>query len=98
MSPVLPAGGLVIEAPGNWTPCGPPDDPDARLLGTAYINGVAHHLEAFRVRWNDDGQVTHPDYQQDLDDVATAMGSQGPWQPVRLGRDEYVLILTPHDA
>lgn len=81
-----------------WRNTGPEDDPSLRLLATCIVNGIAFHMEAYRVA----KQGT-----QDLDNNTTGffdtewnslcgLQDYGAYQTLEIRGKPYVLVITPH--
>jgi hypothetical protein len=72
--------------------------PWARLLATIEIGGVYHHLEAVAVREHPEhGQLAVSlDCEELLTDAYRLTGQDSAMQTVRIGRHDYVLLMTPY--
>ena len=85
---------------------GPVADRTFMCYGTMDICGVPHHVEGFRLRFNDQG-VQVPDTLEGLDyrrgdlvpgQVRDAVEDDGPWLTVAIDGGEYCLIVTPYSS
>ena len=78
------------------TPCGPEENPGAKLLGQVRILGVSFHAEAYEVRRGAEGrQVAASEHDEDyLTDLLGLV--EGNAQTVTIGGREYVFAITPH--
>jgi hypothetical protein len=55
----------------TWSPCGPDDDPKAKLIATLTIGGVHHHLEAYQVEMLETELAVSPGRARELGYVPT---------------------------
>lgn len=98
-APRTKPGTIAIEIrPHHWEPSGPTNNPRARLLTTIRINGQSFHCEAYHVRRNRDGEQCIADrYFEGEWDGMTALQNHdgGPFTTQRIGRREYVIVISP---
>ncbi len=85
---------LAIRWERDLAPVGLVDRPEAHLLGTLRIAGVAHHVEAFEVEDRGGCQESRlPERETsvaELSDIA-----QGPMRAVTIAGRSYVPLVTP---
>jgi hypothetical protein len=71
-------------------------EPASWLRLVLAINGTDHHLEAIAVRSEDGLMRAEADALEDtLDTYAAAAAADRPFDTVRIGQREYVLVMTP---
>jgi hypothetical protein len=68
---------------------------DDHLHATVTINGVDFEVDAYAVRMVK-GVQEALEADADLSAIHHAVGADGPFQTVRIGRRNYVLVLTPY--
>lgn len=73
------------------------DESRDRMIAVLVINGTHHHLEAIRVERDSTGtqHATRSDFQESLD-AMFAIGHDGPFDTITIGRDAYVIVVTPY--
>jgi hypothetical protein len=84
--------------PDKWEKSGPKDNQLARLLTTVRINGHFFHCEAYQVRKNRDGEqcIADPSFQEEWEGMCALQNHDGgPFTTQRIGRREYVIVISP---
>lgn len=81
----------------EWDEIGTDGDPKTRLLATIAMFGANFHAEAVQVRVDRAGnQVAACEYgEQRLHAAHMEFGSSGHFETIKIGRRNYVLIVTP---
>jgi hypothetical protein len=82
----------------HWEPSGDKADPRARLLTTIKINGQSFHVEAYQVRKDRRGEqvIADPHFQEEWDGLGALQNHDGgPFTTQRIGRREYVIVVSP---
>lgn len=83
----------------GWSKIGEADKGRSRLLCQVTLFGADFHMEAVKVRTRSGRQVASCVYGKErLDAIHAEFGTSGPLETVRIGRDSYVLIITPYQA
>jgi hypothetical protein len=92
-------GTIAIEIrPQHWEPSGDYGNPRGRLLATMKINGQSFHVEAYHVRKNRDGEqcIADPHFQEEWNGMGALQNHDGgPFTTQRIGRREYVIVISP---
>ena len=81
-----------------WEPSGHEDNPRGRLLTTLEINGQSFHAEAYQVRRNKAGEqcIADPWFKEEWDGMTALQNHDGgPFTTQRIGRREYVIVVSP---
>jgi hypothetical protein len=78
--------------------CGPEGQEDARLLGRLDINGVPHHVEAYRVKLDNGVQVVDGvgELAAWFADWDEASGATGPYLTIEWDGALWAVFVSPH--
>jgi hypothetical protein len=88
---------LILHIPDSeWEPLHGLDDPLSGLSGpTVIINNLPMHMEAWQVLDNDDRPPVAT-WEDEYTDLHAAVHGDGPFQALRIGDRDYVVVLSPH--
>jgi hypothetical protein len=81
----------------SWKPCGPDDDPTARLHTAIRINGQPFHLYAVAVMKDDQAlqSAEHPACNRDVEAIYE-LGEPGePYETTKIGKRDYIIGMCP---
>lgn len=89
---------LILGIPDSaWRPLDGLEDPLSGLAGpTVTINGLSMHMEAWQVFTTDHGHVPVDAWEYEYASLCDAVHADGPFQTLKIGEREYVIVLSPH--
>jgi hypothetical protein len=89
---------LILDIPDSaWRPLDGLEDPLSGLAGpTVTINGLSMHMEAWQVFDTADGHAPVDAWEDEYAALHSAVHADGPFQTLRIGERDYVIVLSPH--
>jgi hypothetical protein len=88
----------ILDIPDSaWRPLDGLEDPLSGLAGpTVTINGLSMHMEAWQVFDTADGHAPVDAWEDEYAALHSAVHADGPFQTLRIGERDYVIVLSPH--
>lgn len=95
----LPAPVTVDFPVERWRPIEGLDDPTSGLRGPLLIvNGLAMHVEAWAVSYDEENQtqVPDPEWEEEYTLLHGAVHADGSFETTDINGREYIVVITPH--